>query len=405
MNQNKFLVYSLTTSYVESAQIKIPSHVHILNKEFVNLGINVTAITPHQKGSIVKETVDGVRIFRFKYLPEKYEIGTTPIAESSKSKVGIFKIILMSIAFSFITFSKCLKEKPDIFHGHWAFPGGFIAVLISKIFGGHSVVTVHGGEIILLRKFKLIKKIVVNILNKSSVIFANSTYTKERLIRLGVKEEKIIINKVPPNFLDIALDKNLLRQFRNKFVLPSKKIILFVGRLVEPKGTEYLIRSLLHTKNKNIHLIIAGDGIIIDKLKKLTQTLRLEDDVTFFGWANRENVGKLYAISDLLVCPSIDTLEENAEGMGLVIPEAMNSGLPVIATSVGGIVDTVKDGINGLLVNQKDPKSIAEAIDRIISDQDLEKKLIENSKETLKEFSPSIIAKKYFDVFQNLVKN
>jgi len=403
IKENKILVYSLTTSYAESS--KASSHVHILNKEFINLGMKVKTITPHQKGSFCNETLNGVDILRFKYLPEKFEIGSAPIAEVSKSKKGILKIVLMSIAFFFVTFAECVKKKPDILHGHWAFPGGFTAVILSKIFRSQSVITIHGGEITLLRKFILLKKIVINILNRSPVIFANSTYTKDRLIRLGIKEEKIIINKVSPNFVEPILDDNFLNNIKSKIIPRPEKIILFIGRLVEAKGVEYLIRALLFTQSKNIHLIVAGDGMLLDELKKLTQTLDLKNNVTFFGWANKENIGKLYAISDLFVCPSIDTLEENAEGLGLVIPEAMNAKLPVIATAVGGIVDTVKNEKNGLLVNQKDPKSIALAIDKIMSDKVLETRLIENSKYTVTEFSPSMIAKKYFDVFYSLIKN
>jgi len=93
------------------------------------------------------------------------------------------------------------------------------------------------------------------------------------------------------------------------------------------------------------------------------------------------------------------------EYLGLVIPEAMKAGLPVIATSVGGIVDTVKNEVNGLLVEQKNPKAISKAIERIFSDDILKKKIIENSKETVKEFYPQTIAQRHFDIFQNLISN
>jgi len=405
LNRKKISLYSLTTSYVESSISENSHFVHVLNSQLVNLGMKVKTITPHSMGLPKKETRNGVIINRFRYLPEKYQIKSLSIADAVKSKIGIFKMLLMSIAFFIFTFVECVREKPDIMNGHWAFPAGYTAVIMSKIFRINSVITVHGGEITLLRKFKFLGKIVVNSLNKSSIIFANSNYTKDRLIRLGVKKEKIIINKVPAKFVNSVSDKNSINQFRKKYVEPSQKIILFVGRLIEAKGVEYLIRALLHTQNKKIHLIIAGDGLLLDNLKKLTKSLDLESKVTFFGWATKRDLSMLFAISDLFVVPSIDTFEENAEGLGLVIPEAMNSGLPIIASSVGGIVDTVKNEVNGLLVEQKNPKALANAIDRIFSDEELKKKMIENSKETVKEFSPTAIARSYFDVFQSLVKN
>jgi len=111
----------------------------------------------------------------------------------------------------------------------------------------------------------------------------------------------------------------------------------------------------------------------------------------------------LRAISDIFVCPSIIDSRGDTEGLPMVILEAMESGLPVIASSVGGIVDVVKHEVSGLLVNQKDPKSIAIAIEKILSDKQLQKKIIENAKKTVKEFSPQEIARQYFNIFQSLV--
>ena len=93
------------------------------------------------------------------------------------------------------------------------------------------------------------------------------------------------------------------------------------------------------------------------------------------------------------------------EYLGLVIPEAMESGLPIIASSVGGIVDTIKNEVNGLLVEQKNPKAIANAIEGIISDEEFKKKIIENSKKTVKDFLPSTNGKKYFQIIQQVMKN
>jgi len=138
-------------------------------------------------------------------------------------------------------------------------------------------------------------------------------------------------------------------------------------------------------------------------LEKLTSSLGLENRVTFFGNADKQELGLLHSISDVLVCPSIIDSRGATEGLGLVIPEAMKSELPVIASSVGGITDTVKNEVNGLLVEQKNPKAIANAIERILSDKELMKKIIENSKETVKEFSPNIIGKKYYEIFQKIL--
>jgi len=401
--EKKIKIYSLTTTYPESTNSKTHQFVHILNKELVQIGYDIKTITPHSKGLSTREKMDDVKIKRFRYLPENYEIGSSSITDLiSTSKAGFLKTMILMTSFFFSSLVECLKEKPDILHGHWAFPGGFIAVLLSNLFRKKSVVTIHGGFSI-LSKFKLLQKIVIYTLNKSSYIITNSNYTKNKFIEMGLKNKKIVRIFVPPNFIEHDTDINNLKKFREKFAGSEHKIILFVGGLREVKGIEYLIKSLLEIKNSKVHLIIAGYGVLLEQLKNLTKSIGVEKNVTFFGPANPKQVANLYAISDVFVLPSIIDSGGFTEAMGLVIPEAMRSELPVIASSVGGIVDIIKDEVNGLLVQQKDPKSIAIAIERIISDKSLEEKIIENSKETVKQFHPESIASQHSKIFKNLL--
>jgi len=406
MQKKEILIYSLTTTYVKSSQRGVARFVHDLNKELIPLDVNVKVITPHSKGEKLNEVLDGVKIIRFKYSPENFEINSSAISdEVSKSRIGLFKVFLMTCGFFLNTFFECLKEKPDVLHAHWAFPAGYIAYILSKIFRKKVIVTIHGGEIPLLKKFNFLRHFVIHGLNNSSIVIANSNYTKDELMSMGVKERKIIVEKVTPNFLKHSINKKSLDDFRLKFTKPDNQIILFFGRLVERKGVEYLIRALNEMATKNVHLIIAGDGELFEKLRILTKQLQLDSKVTFFGRATDQELASLQEISDIFVCPSIVDSRGMTEYLGLVIPEAMEAGLPVITTSVGGIVDTVKNEVNGLLVEQKNPKAIANAIDKLVSDDDLKKKMIENSKETVKEFSPTVIAQSYFNIFQNLLKN
>ena len=401
----KIKIYSLTTTYPESVDSKTHQFVHILNKELVKIGYDIKTITPHSKGLPTREKMDDVKIKHFRYLPENLEIGSSSITDLiSTSKVGFLKTTFMMTSFFFSTLIECLKEKPDILHGHWAFPGGFIAVLLSNLFRKKSVVTIHGGFSI-LSKFKLLQKIVIYTLNKSSYIITNSNYTKNKFIEMGLKNEKIIRIFVPPNFIEHDTDINNLKNFRQKFVDSEHKIILFVGGLREVKGIEYLIKSLIEIKKSKVHLIIVGYGVLLEQLKNLTKSIGVEKNVTFFGPANPKEVANLYAISDVFVLPSIIDSGGFTEAMGLVIPEAMRSELPVIASSVGGIVDIIENEVNGLLVQQKDPKSIANAIERIISDKNLKEKIIENSKETVKQFNPETIASQHSEIFKNLLDN
>jgi len=382
--KKKILVYSLTTTYGKSSASK-GQFIHFENKALVDSGFNVKTFIPHSKGTLSKEIIDSVEVLRFRYLPEKFEINSTIPETIRKSRIGFIKVIIMVLGFFVFTFFKSLKEKPDIFLGHWAFPGGYISYHMAKIFRKKFIVAFHGGEVSIIRNSNFLKKIIIPALNNASAIIANSTFTMNEFKKMGVKKEIMIRVTPQPNYVKHISDRKFLEEFRRKFTNPSNKIILFVGRLVELKGTEYLIKSL--AKTKNIHLIIVGGGELHNELRKLTESLHLENKVTFFGVANHEELGWLYDISNVFVLPSIVDSTGATEGLGLVLLEAMESGLPVIATNVGGIPEIVENGKNGLLVKQKDPESIAIAIDQILNNEELAKRLVEKSREKVKEFN------------------
>jgi len=295
-----------------------------------------------------------------------------------------------------------MKSKPDIIHGQWAFPGGYIAYLMSRIFSAKSVITVHYAEIPLLQKFNFLRKITLTALNNCSCVVAVSNHTKKMLVSLGVDEKNIIVIHSVPNFVAHTSDTKLLNKFREKIIPADYKLILFCGRLVEHKGVNYLIESIPKIKTKKIHLVIIGGGIAKSELEKLVDELKIRDKVTFYGQASHEELGLFHDISDVFVCPSIIDNRGNTEGLGLVIPEAMESNLPVIASSVGGILDIVKDQVNGLLVPQKDSEAIAENIDIILTNNELKEKIVQNAKSTVKEFSPEKISKQYLKIFQDI---
>jgi len=400
--KKKKLIYVLTSTYFDS---KKHGFGHTLNKTLVKGGFEIKTITCHRPGELRKESLDSVLIKRFKYLPEKYEVKFSFQEEIRKSKLGLLKGALMTTIFFAYAFFECLKKRPDFFIGRWAFPSGYIAYLLSKIFRKKCVIEIYGSEVTLTKNSKLLRRILIPCLNNSSLIISNSNYTKNEFVKMGVKKEKMIRIGTPPNYVEHTSDSNFLKEFRKKFVNESHKIILFVGHLIELKGAEYAIRSLQNIQNKKTHLIIAGDGVQRNNLTKLTKSLGLEKKVTFFGMASIKELGWLHDISDVFVCPPIIDSNGFTENLCKVIPEAMESGLPVVATNVGGIPEVVENEKTGLLVEQKDPVALAKAIDRIFKDDQLRKEIVSNSKVVVDEFSHTKLEEKYFNCIKNVLEN
>lgn len=138
------------------------------------------------------------------------------------------------------------------------------------------------------------------------------------------------------------------QRLRRLYRLPPVFTVLFVGRLIPRKGVPVLIRAIsLLNKHVAAHLIIAGQGKpqYVRKLKLMTR--RLGVSVTFLGNIDHEDIHGLYQTADCFVCPS-----QRHESFGLVNVEAMASGLPVIASSNGGIREIIDSGRNGYLVER-----------------------------------------------------
>jgi len=148
----------------------------------------------------------------------------------------------------------------------------------------------------------------------------------------------------------------------------EKKIydLLFVGRLEYAKGVDLLIKAMKLLKydlNIKIKLCIVGEGRLKTSLLKLTEELKVADSVEFLG--TRKDIEKLMRKSKVFVLPS------RWEGLPMVILEAMTNGLPVIATRVGGIVEVIENGEDGIVVESDNPEELANAVAKLMSDETL----------------------------------
>jgi glycosyltransferase involved in cell wall biosynthesis len=144
---------------------------------------------------------------------------------------------------------------------------------------------------------------------------------------------------------------------------------LAVARLVERKGLDTLIRALAQLEPGRFQLEIVGDGPARESLRELAVSLGVAEEVRFLGSLDRAEVAQRYREADLFTLPS------TAESFGNVFAEALASGLPVVATEVGGIPDLVEHGINGLLVAPGDPTGLAQAIRYLGSDPEIRQQM------------------------------
>ncbi len=276
------------------------------------------------------------------------------------------------------------KINPDIIHVQGL--GIAVPALISKrLLKIPYAVWGQGSDVYLPNQFvKLTSKVVIK--NADSVI-ALTENMREELLKICDRRISVV-----PNGINIEKFKSPTG-IRKK---ENEKTIIFVGRLHPVKGVKYLIEAMatVHKKMPNIRLVIVGDGIERLKLGELTKKLDLNDSVKFVGQVPQERVFENMNQADIFVLPSL------SEGFPVVLLEAMATGLPIIATNVRGIPDIVENGVNGYLVNIKNPSEIADRIIMLIQDNIMRKEISVNNRVKAELFAWDKVAKMIEEEYQ-----
>ncbi len=172
--------------------------------------------------------------------------------------------------------------------------------------------------------------------------------------------------------------------------------VLFVGRLEKRKGLKVLLESLKDVENEKIRLIIAGDGPLLKKYEGAAQNLKV--DVVFVGKVSPLTLSALYRSADVLVAPSI-----KGESFGIVLLEAMASGVPVIASSITGYSETLKWGKYGLIFENGNPLDLKNKILYLYNNPDVRKRLSEKGLLYVRsEFSWDRIAERTLEFYMSL---
>ena len=182
-----------------------------------------------------------------------------------------------------------------------------------------------------------------------------------------------------------------------KVKIPKQNIILYVGVLSVNKGVEYLIKAfpLIKESVKDAKLYIVGDGPERNKLEQLSKELNV--DVKFFGKIPHDKVIEAYAKAKVLIMPSIWM-----ENSPFVLYEAMSAGKPIVASNRGGIVDLVRDGVNGFIVEPANPEEIANKAIELLRDKELLKQYSLKSQKIIQE---EFTTEKHLKYLNNIYKD
>lgn len=303
-----------------------------------------------------------------------------------------FKIkAIRNLLYVFYTGYIALKHNINCIYSAMLVPCGVVGVLLSFLLRLQNVVGVHGHEVTysqdgLRQKIKSkIKCLQAFLYNRADIVFANSNYTRQNLVSIGVSEEKTHASGLGIDMQDFESegrsDKIILGHD-----LTDKKIILTVSRLVERKGHDKVIEALprILASVPNAVYVIAGTGEYEPVLRELVKEKNLENQVLFLGPVDDKDLSQTYHSCDVFIMAS-RVAGASVEGFGIVFLEAGACKKPVIGGNSGGIPDSVVDGETGFLVNPENVDAIAESLIKLLSNDKLAREMGQKGYDRIKQ--------------------
>jgi len=328
-------------------------------------GCEVQVIAPSWKG-LRSHAIDGMPVHRFRYAPASLEILThdegapSKLAKRPWMQLLAIPYILLG---AWMTMRICWKWRPTVIHAHWPFPHALLALPSKWLFGIPLVLNFHGAELLLTRKHRWLPPVFRFLIGHSDAILANSSFTAAK------------IRQMKPCQVELSPYGTTLSATPPAVKIASKPFVaLFVGRHIERKGIDVLIHAAALLDPQKYQVRIVGHGDLTESLQTLARQVAPQQ-VVFTGKLSSEELAREYADAGAFVLPAVIDSKGDTEGLGVVLIEAAEMGLPLVASDVGGIPDVVQNETSGLLVPPKNCVALANAIQRLVEEPGLSEKL------------------------------
>jgi glycosyltransferase involved in cell wall biosynthesis len=230
------------------------------------------------------------------------------------------------------------------------------------------------------------------VLRNYAGVVAVSGEVKQRLLKAGVREDKIHLVR---NGIDLRVFDNASPSLGNRSLLDRPPLVGLVGRLGHEKGVDIFLRAaaLVLVDYPSAKFVVAGDGPDLEKLELLIDELKLRESVSMLG--RRDDMPSVYASLDILVSSS------RLEGLPMTILEGMASRLPLVATSVGDVATVVLDGRTGVLVPPENAALLASGILNLLRNPEQRKRLGTAARKLIEdEFSAGRMTTDYLRVYE-----
>lgn len=377
----------------------VKEQIIAMHKAYPELTFSVLA--PHDMRSSTKSFVRHTHFdeYRFHYAwPRRFEKLAGRGIMPQLKKNPLYYLLVPGLLLGELRATKKLvtQLRPDYLYAHWFTPQGIVAGIAGKHGAIPVIITTHASDVSIWKKLPFGGRIVRHYIPKAKAITAVSTRTLDKLkYFFGSAQWEAISRKT--SIIPMGADFMTVQQSHNK--KPGKHVV-FVGRLAEKKGVQYLLQAFagIVKAHPEATLTIAGDGPLREQLQKQAAELNIAAKTTFAGWVNSRQKTDLFDRADVYVVPSIITKSGDAEGLPVSLMEGMHAGKVCIATNESGADDILTDGKDGLLIPQQDVPALQKALAQALTLDDKHRQAMQmQAVKTAEQFDWKIIAKRHYD--------
>jgi glycosyltransferase involved in cell wall biosynthesis len=373
--------------------IKFGQNSAIHFKEITRMKI-LFGIPDYTHRELVNLEIDGIRAL----IPNCHTIHYGPVY----SKKGFINKFFTTITNSYSIKKAIINNKYDLLFLNTAFDFNAIVrdcitLFILKPLKTKFFLKFHGTDIFLLDNLGWYKKMLVNwLLNTAHGVGVLSSEEKNAFLRIGYSEQKVFVVKNPVNPALYVKGIN----FKKKMGIADPTFVfIFCGRFLAFKGMMDVLKALkiVVPEFQHTHLFCIGDGPEMSKAQKFVTQNDLESFVTFTGFISEIEIRNFYTNADALVFPS------SHEGFPMVVFQSLAAGIPIITTRITAAADYLDEPDNVLWVEPNNPVQLAESMIKLLTDDNLVKKMRNNNLLKCQKFTTDKNAPEYFSIFEKLI--
>lgn len=329
-------------------------------------------------------------------------LGNSQVIAPLDGKSKLYRLLFMLAGYTLPSWLTRLKKvNPKLIHAHFGVDGVFALPLAKKL-QIPLVVTFHGYDITvddcdnslsgwMHRLYKIRRQLLFK---QSNTCIAVSKFIRSKLIEKGCPEDKILVHY-------IGVD---VQKFTPNPDIKRTPVVLFVGRLVEKKGCEYLIKAMSQVQSvlPELELVLIGDGELRSSLEK--QASECLTRYRFLGSQSPDVVKNWMNQALLLAAPSVTSVKKDSEGLPICILEAQAMGLPVVASYHAGIPEAIIHGETGFLAAERDWQTLGEHILTLASNSTLRKSFAAEGRLHMeREFNLKLNTKKLEAIYDSIL--